>query len=162
MDDHSATREAESEAALSRIPTAESWGVCVSGDGPPTAGGVTRGFFWFETEDGLLSFVSRHVAWLDLQPVRIDVALVHARVQLALTPFLDGREPVERLPSALNPLLQGLTQIEWAGQLSDLLSGDGEYARSWRDRSRGERGDDSPIRPAEIDTFIDSIAFPIF
>lgn len=154
MNDHADTRETESEAALSRIPTAESWGLCVAGDG-------LRGFFWFETRDGLLSFVSHHIAWLDQQPVRVDVAPVHARIQQVLTPFIDGDEPVALLPAVLNPVLQGLTQIEWAGQLSDLLTGESEYSRSWRDRSRGERGDDSPIRPGELDLFLDSISFPI-
>lgn len=161
MNDESATREAESEAALSRIPMEESWGFCASGDGPPAAGGVLRGFLWFDTANELLSFVSRHIAWLDLQPLHADVEPVHARVQDALGPFLEGREPVGLLPSALNHLLEGLTQIEWAGQLGELLSSDSEYARSWRDRSRGDSGDETPIRPEELAAFLDSISFPI-
>ncbi len=131
MNEKSATREAESEAALSRIPMEESWGFCASGDGPPAAGGVLRGFFWFDTANELLSFVSRHIAWLDLQPLHVDVEPVHARVQDALAPFLEGRGPVGLLPTALNHLLEGLTQIEWAGQLGVLSRDIGDTADGW-------------------------------
>lgn len=162
MDEHAATREAESEAALSRIPVRENWGLCVAGDGPPTAGGAVRGFFWFDTREALLSFVARHIAWLDLQAARVDATPAHTRVQQAILPFLDGRESIGDLPDALNQHLEGLTQVEWAGQLEELLSSDSEYARGWRDRSRGGRGDDSPIGLNELATFLDSIAFPIF
>ena len=141
-----------------RDPRVFAWGLFAYADAPGGIGGGVGGFQWFGDLPELLSFIT------DLSAAGYATFDEEADWQEMRGCLRQIAERYERDPDqairAFNQELVSLLQINWIGQLEDLLSGAGEYPKTVRAHFRDD-WDDQPtatsielIKEAEVEAFI--------
>lgn len=117
------------ENSFEKQPNSSSWGFFAYDDTPGGAGGGAGNFSWFDSKKDLFEFLKKF-------PV-----LAHSAGEIDSERFQKATEHLSRVTAetfnqdavnGLNQIIAGVEQIQWFGQLSDLLSGDGEFCEGMR------------------------------
>ncbi|MDR3613211.1 MAG: hypothetical protein P4L53_06575 [Candidatus Obscuribacterales bacterium] len=130
---HAVPNHAELEQAFEKSfekePASYSWGFFAYDDSPDTIGGGSGNFSWFDSKEELVNFLAKF-------PL-----LAHSLDTLDTERFTKAKNFVESVTSddfdqkavdELNKINAGVEQIQWFGQLDDLLSGETEFAKGMR------------------------------
>ena len=127
------TRHQASAAFFSteRSPQPEDWGLCLGGDASAEIGGQLMMFNWFESRGALLAAVNDHLVYTFLAPQGYGLAAARRRVTDALAAFAAHNE-TGHLAEDLRNALKSHIRIDWIGPVSQLMTGDDEFARSVR------------------------------
>jgi hypothetical protein len=117
------------ENSFEKEPTSYSWGFFAYDDTPGAAGGGAGNFSWFDSKEELVGFLEKF-------PL-----LAHScsssdseRFEKAKN-FLSSVGPAnfdQKAVDELNKIIAGVEQIQWFGQLENLLSGETEFESGLR------------------------------
>ena len=117
------------EKSFEREPTSYSWGFFAYDDAPGAVGGGPGNFSWFDSKQELVSFLAKFPLLAHSCETSNSERFAEAKDLLASITVEDfDQNAVERL----NKLNSGVEQIQWFGQLNDLLSGETEFAEGMR------------------------------
>ncbi len=117
------------EDSFLKQPMSYSWGFFAYDDAPGGIGGGSGNFSWFDSKQELVSFLTKF-------PL-----LAHSSATPDMELFARAKEHLlrvtaetfdQRAVDELNVINSGVEQIQWFGQLEELLSGDGEFAEGLR------------------------------
>jgi len=114
-----------------RAPQLGDWGICLGGDASAAIGGQMMVFSWFESRDALLAAVNEHLIYTFLPPQRYDLSAAQRRLTDALIAF-SAHDDALRLAEDIRNSLRSHVRIDWIGPVSQLMTGDDEFARSVR------------------------------
>ncbi|MBS1956042.1 MAG: hypothetical protein JST89_17795 [Cyanobacteria bacterium SZAS-4] len=117
------------EQSFEKEPKSSSWGFFAYDDSPGAVGGGAGNFSWFDSKEELLDFLRKF-------PLLATSAESGDTERFEKASDLLARATVETLDQStvneLNAINSGVEQIQWFGQLNDLLSGEGEFAEGLR------------------------------
>ena len=121
--------------AAERTPSPQDWGFYAYGDAPSAIGGGVGAFCWFGTQVEMLEFIAEHLAFVSPGPTDSDSEAVAFRVRSIISQAHEA--PPEELRTNLNEALRQYSQIDWWGQMQELLTGDTGFAnrvrQSWQE-----------------------------
>lgn len=142
-----------------RSPEAEDWGLCLGGDATAQIGGQMMLFNWFESRGTLLAAVNEHLIYTFLPPQSYDLDAAQRRVTNALAAFA-GHGGTIRLAEDIRNALRTHVRIDWIGPVGELMTDDGEFARSVRADFLDQEGTAgaSAIDPAQEAEFRDFLS----
>lgn len=130
---HAVPNHAELEQAFEKSfekdPTSYSWGFFAYDDAPGVIGGGVGNFSWFDSKDELVSFLAKFPLLAHSSDSSDTELFVKAKN------FLSSVAPEnfdQKVVDELNKMISGVEQIQWFGQLDDLLSGETEFAEGLR------------------------------
>ncbi|MBC7997086.1 MAG: hypothetical protein IAF58_04045 [Leptolyngbya sp.] len=121
--------EKEFEESFERELYSYSWGFFAYDDTSTKAGGGAGNFSWFDKKEGLVQFLQKFPL-LAHSLGTADAELFEKAKDFLSSVTTDSLD--QRVIDELNQLLRGVEQIQWFGQLSDLLSGETEFAQGLR------------------------------
>ncbi|HEY9679160.1 MAG TPA: hypothetical protein V6C76_14220 [Drouetiella sp.] len=117
------------EKSFEREPVSYSWGFFAYDDSPGAAGGGAGNFSWFETKEDMVGFL-RRFPLLAHSSVATDLDRFTAAKEFMANSDVDDFD--QKSVEKFNKLVVGIEQIQWLGQLNDLLSGETEFAEGMR------------------------------
>jgi hypothetical protein len=124
--------EAAFEKSFEREPTSYSWGFFAYDDAPGIVGGGAGNFSWFDSKNELLSFLVK----FPLLAHSYETSATPDSEQFKRAKDFLSSFKAESFDQAavdqLNKINSGVEQIQWFGQLNDLLCGDTEFAKGMR------------------------------
>ena len=134
------------EQSFERQPTSSSWGFFAYDDAP-AAGGGAGNFSWFNSKQDLFDFLRKYPLLANSAEGIDTERFEKASDVLAgtTTETLD-----QSVVNQLNAINSGVEQIQWFGQLNELLSGGGEFAEGMR---KFFSGSSTPISKTRIPEF---------
>ena len=121
--------EAAFENSFEKEPASSSWGFFAYDDAPGAVGGGAGNFSWFDSKNELFSFLTKYPLLAHSNAAPDTERFVKAKDYLAQ---LTVETLDQKAVNELNQLNAGIEQIQWFGQLNDLLSGDDEFAKGMR------------------------------
>lgn len=128
------------EPSANRTPQRGDWGFYAYNDAPPAfCGAGLGGFYWFESRAEMAKCLAEHGAFLSPGIGEEDLGPVLEIVREIGTRLGDGRIDGEKARTALNKVLEDITQFSWIGSFEGLLSGDSEFARELRQEFREQQ-----------------------
>jgi hypothetical protein len=117
------------EISFEKEPASYSWGFFAYDDAPGAIGGGAGNFSWFDSKQELVSFLAKFPLLVHSSDTLDTERFVEAKKFLAsVTPDNFDQKSVDEL----NKINAGVEQIQWFGQLDDLLSGETEFAKGMR------------------------------
>ncbi len=130
---HTVPNHAELEQAFEnsfeKEPASYSWGFFAYDDAPGAAGGGAGNFSWFDSKQELVSFLAKFPLLAHSAETIDTDRFVEAKNFLAsVAPDNFDQKAVDEL----NKINAGVEQIQWFGQLDDLLSGESEFVKGMR------------------------------
>jgi hypothetical protein len=130
---HEITKVAELEEAFEKSfekePASYTWGFFAYDDAPGDKGGGAGNFSWFDSKEELVNFLAKF-------PM-----LAHSSGSIDSDRFVEAKNLMasftedtfdQKAVDELNKINAGVEQIQWFGQLDDLLSGETEFAKGMR------------------------------
>ena len=130
---HSIPNHAELEQAFEtsfeKEPTSYSWGFFAYDDAPGGIGGGAGNFSWFDSKEELVSFLAKFPLLAHSSDTSDTERFVRAKNFLS---SVTAENFDQKAVDELNTINSGVEQIQWIGQLSDLLSGETEFAEGMR------------------------------
>jgi hypothetical protein len=139
------------ENSFEKQPTSSSWGFFAYDDAPGGIGGGSGNFSWFDSKEELFSFLTK----FPLLAHSTETADTE-RFEKA-TDFLSQSTAEsfdQKAVNELNQINSGVEQIQWFGQLNDLLSGDDEFAKGMRSFFSGSSNQLSKTKIPEFAEFL--------
>jgi len=117
------------EKSFEREPTSYSWGFFAYDDAPGGIGGGSGNFSWFDSKQELVSFLGKYPLLAHSSHTLDTEQFSEAKNFLrSFTPETFDQKAVDQL----NKMISGVEQIQWFGQLNDLLSGEAEFEKGMR------------------------------
>lgn len=117
------------ETSFEKEPTSQSWGFFAYDDSPDVVGGGPGNFSWFDSKQELVNFLLKFPMLLHSATTSNSEQFDQAKnIMLSVTAESFDQSVVDRL----NKTNAGVEQIQWFGQLNDLLSGETEFAMGLR------------------------------
>ena len=139
------------EQSFEKEPKSSSWGFFAYDDAPGAAGGGAGNFSWFDSKEELFDFLRKF-------PLLAHSAESSDAERFEKASELLSRATVETLDQSvvneLNLINSGVEQIQWFGQLNDLLSGEGEFAEGMRTFFAGSSNQLSKTKIPEFAEFL--------
>jgi hypothetical protein len=121
--------EKEFEESFERELYSYSWGFFAYDDSSTNAGGGAGNFSWFDKKEGLVQFLQKFP--LLAHSLGTPDAELFEKAKAFLS-SVTAESLDQKVIDDLNQLLRGVEQIQWFGQLTDLLSGETEFAQGLR------------------------------
>ncbi len=135
------------EQSFERQPTSSSWGFFAYDDAPGAVGGGAGNFSWFDSKEDLFEFLRKF-------PLLANSAESIGTERFEKASDLLAGTTAETLDQSvvnqLNAINSGVEQIQWLGQLNELLSGGGEFAEGMR---KFFSGSSTPLSKTRIPEF---------
>ncbi len=121
--------EAAFEQSFEKQPASSSWGFFAYDDAPGGVGGGAGNFSWFDSKEELFDFLKKF-------PLLAHSLENSDTERIAKASDLLSRTTADTLDLSvikeLNIINSGVEQIQWFGQLNELLSGEGEFPEGMR------------------------------
>ena len=117
------------EKSFEKEPASYSWGFFAYDDTAGAIGGGSGNFSWFDSKEELVSFLAKFPLLAHSSENNDAERFVKAKS------FLESVAPDDfdqKTVDELNKINAGVEQIQWFGQLDDLLSGEAEFAKGMR------------------------------
>lgn len=152
--------------AIERVPEPETWGYYAYDDAPAMMCGSGIGaYFWFDSRDEMLAFITQHHVELYWRDSGEDRKLADQEAVVTHIAALQaGQISPEDARDGINAALERLARLEWWGQFRDLTDGDGDHARETRaafyesDDSLDD-GDEDCVDPIPSELHADFVTF---
>ncbi|HEY9733865.1 MAG TPA: hypothetical protein V6C89_18285 [Drouetiella sp.] len=117
------------ENSFEKEPTSYSWGFFAYDDGPDVVGGGPGNFSWFDSKEELVNFLVKFPMLAHSATTSNSEQFDKAKdIMLSVTPDTFDQAVVDKL----NKAIAGVEQIQWFGQLNDILTGDTEFEMGLR------------------------------
>jgi hypothetical protein len=117
------------EKSFEQQPNSWSWGFFAYDDAPGEIGGGAGNFSWFESKDELVSFLTKFPLLAHSSDSTDTERFIKAKNCLAQ---IASENFDQKVVDDLNKINSGVEQIQWFGQLDELLSGETEFAKGMR------------------------------
>jgi hypothetical protein len=117
------------EKSFEKEPVSYSWGFFAYDDSPGAVGGGAGNFSWFDSKQELVSFLTKYPL-LAHSTDDSDAERFEKAKSFLTSIKLDNFD--QKTVDELNKINAGVEQIQWFGQLEDLLSGETEFAQGLR------------------------------
>jgi len=143
--------EAAFENSFEKQPMSSSWGFFAYDDAPGAIGGGSGNFSWFDSKEELFNFLRKFPLLAHSSETADMERFEKAQAYLAST---NSEAFDQTMVDELNRINSGVEQIQWFGQLNDLLSGDDEFAQGMRTFFSGSSKQLSKTKIPEFAVFL--------
>ena len=116
------------------------------GDAIGAVGGGMGAFLWFPSFSELYQFLANYFVVLSPGRCDIDHEKVFNDVARIVKELGEGKVNKETAIQKINKAAQHFSQIEWIGELDDLIQGDGEFPKKVRESFFESREDAGSVK----------------
>jgi hypothetical protein len=116
------------------------------GDAIGAIGGGMGAFLWFPSFSELYQFLANYFVVLSPGQCDLDHEKVFNEVARIVKELAEGKINKETAIQKINKAAQHFSQIEWIGELDDLIQGDGEFPKKVREYFFESREDEGSVK----------------
>ena len=115
-------------------------------DASPGIGGGSGHFLWFDSYHNLYQFLADYFVVLAPGRLDLDHEKVYENVAEIIKELAAGEIPPQKAIQEINKAGKHFSQIEWIGELDDLIQGDGEFPKKVREYFSESREDEGSVK----------------